>query len=155
VPFRVERDGETVTIQAPIRTSNPANCSQGITRAWRMARVREARDRKDRARALVLAARPLPPLPVVVTVTRESPRKLDAWDGLGGALKQVIDGTTQALGLASDDDPRVAWHVAQRKAKSVGVVIRIESLADARRRRREELLEELAALDEAVGGARA
>lgn len=44
----------------------------------------------------------------VVRMVRVAPRELDD-DNLASAFKSVRDGITDAFGLASDRDPRVAW----------------------------------------------
>lgn len=63
-------------------------------------------------------------LPLVVVLTRVSPRELDT-DNLSGALKGCRDGIADGLGLRDDRDPRVTWHVRQRKGKAaVEVIVR-------------------------------
>lgn len=77
--------------------------------------------------------RPLPPFPVVVTVTRLAPSSgLDPHDGLGAACKAVIDGVTDGLGLTNDRDPRVTWKLAQERSPRgvYGVRVRIETAID-------------------------
>lgn len=55
------------------------------------------------------------PWKVEVTITRVAPsRGLDPHDGLGAALKGVIDGVADALGV-DDRDPRVVWKLEQRR----------------------------------------
>lgn len=61
-------------------------------------------------------------LPVVVTLTRRSPRALDD-DNLRSALKAVRDGVADALGV-DDRDPRVTWEYDQVRG-SYGVDVRI------------------------------
>ena len=78
----------------------------------------EAPAQRSAAHVHVLAARPLPDLPVVVTVTRVAPSQgLDPHDALGPALKGCIDGVADALGLANDRDPRVTWKLDQRRGR--------------------------------------
>lgn len=60
--------------------------------------------------------------PLVVTVTRIAPgRGLALHDALPAALKPVIDGVADGLGLdpngLHDDDPRLTWRHAQRKGR--------------------------------------
>jgi hypothetical protein len=54
-----------------------------------------------------------PAFPLVVTLTRVTPRELDDGDNLATSLKAVRDGVADYLGLRSDRDPRVAWRYAQ------------------------------------------
>lgn len=94
----------------PLRTPNPLNGSHGH---WaRKARIRKTH--RDIVR-MAIAARGRHPLPVVATITRVAPsRGLDPHDGLGAALKGVIDGIADALGV-DDRDPRVRWDLRQRR----------------------------------------
>jgi len=66
----------------------------------------------------------VPPLPVVVWLTRVSPRELDD-DNLRPALKAVRDEVAYRLGLPNDRDPSVKWEYAQRKGRPA-VVIHVE-----------------------------
>lgn len=76
------------------------------------AKARQVRAQRD-ATAWVLGSRPRPSLPVVVTLTRVSPRRLDD-DNLRGAFKAVRDQVATWLGV-DDADPRVRWDYDQRK----------------------------------------
>lgn len=51
---------------------------------------------------------------VVVTLTRVSPRAMDAHDNLRAALKPHVDGIADALGI-DDSSQLVRWEYAQRK----------------------------------------
>ena len=62
---------------------------------------------------MFLGARPRPPLPTVVTLTRIAPRPLDG-DNLAGAFKAMRDAVAEWLGV-DDADPRVTWAYAQRR----------------------------------------
>lgn len=129
------RQRDFVEVAFLLRTKNPNNGSQGWSRNASFAKARARKTQRERTRAHVLAARPLPPLPVVVTVTRCAPsRGLDPHDGLGAALKGCIDGVGDALGLKDDRDPRVTWRLAQERAPKghYGVKIRIEAAEDVR-----------------------
>ncbi len=69
--------------------------------------------------------------PLVVTLTRVSPRELDD-DNLRGALKAIRDQVADNLGLPSDRDRRVRWEYGQAKCKprEAGVrVVLVEALA--------------------------
>jgi hypothetical protein len=61
---------------------------------------------------------------VAVYVRRESPRLLDWHDNLGTALKAVIDGVADALGVR-DDDSRLTVLVDQTKARRPCVTIAV------------------------------
>jgi hypothetical protein len=68
------------------------------------------------AQALMLA-------PVLVTLTRVGPRKLDD-DNVQGALKAIRDEVAAQLGL-DDGDPRITWKYEQAKG-DYAVRVRIE-----------------------------
>jgi hypothetical protein len=76
------------------------------------------RRRRDRQRAAVneqLKGWNKPPLPLVITLTRIAPRKLDS-DNLAMAFKRgVRDTIAKWLGV-DDGDERIEWRYAQRKA---------------------------------------
>jgi hypothetical protein len=123
-----------VTVAFPLRTSNPNNGATGNTRLAGILRAKARKAQRQTTRLHVLSAGPLPPLPVRVTITRIAPSKgLDPHDGLGAALKAVIDGTADALGLDDDRDPRVSWVLEQRRGPrgAYGVEVRIEPVEQA------------------------
>lgn len=62
--------------------------------------------------------------PLIVTITRISPRELD-WDNAVGSAKATIDAVAKALRI-DDRDKRVTWDVKQEKGPSA-VRIRIEA----------------------------
>lgn len=67
-------------------------------------------------------------LPLVVKLTRVSPRELDD-DNLRPALKAVRDGITDALaslGITSDRDRRVTWQYAQERGRPREQAVRVE-----------------------------
>lgn len=108
----VRRHRDELVLVLPLRTRNPLNGSQAGYYA-------KARARKRERTLVALALRPQLAglaLPVRVLVTRIAPRELDAWDGLGAALKGCIDGVADAFGVR-DDDPRLAIEVAQRRGQ--------------------------------------
>lgn len=102
-----------------VKTTNPNNGSQGWSRNATYAKARTRKAQRAQAMLETRAALGLHPrLPVVVTLTRVAPSNgLDPHDGLGASLKGIIDGITDALGLASDRDSRVRWHIEQRRGK--------------------------------------
>lgn len=81
---------------------------------------------------LHLSRFPKPTGPVVVTITRVSPRQLDS-DNLAGACKSVRDGVADWLGVDDGVAERaglVLWQCAQEvKAKTYEVRILIEAKA--------------------------
>lgn len=130
----VRRQGSWVEVQFALKTTNPNNGSQGWSRNASFAKARTRKAQRTATSLRVFAAGPLPVLPVVVTVTRIAPSDgLDPHDGLGAALKGVIDGAADALGLKSDRDPRVTWRLEQERGpqKYYGVRIRIEAAQQA------------------------
>lgn len=99
-----------------VKTRNPNNGAQGVTRRAMFAR---ARQRKEQ-RALLLVCTKVhvrnPVFPLAVTLTRVAPSNgLDPHDGLGAALKGCIDGIADGLGLKNDRDKRVTWILQQRR----------------------------------------
>lgn len=68
----------------------------------------------------------------VVTLTRIAPGTLDD-DGLAAAFKAVRDGLTDALGFASDSDPRLRWRYGQHRghAGQYAVRVRLETMTSA------------------------
>lgn len=102
----------------PIKTVSEANSHQH----WR---VRQKRAKAHREAMIVLSLGDLPPLPVVVTLTRLSPRALDS-DNLPTATKHIRDGIADRYGV-KDNDPRIQWCYAQEKAKEFGVRIGIQT----------------------------
>ena len=120
----------SITTAHGLRTPNPLNGSHAH---WAgKARIRKT----QRTCAALLAAQLGPvrfirgldrwvPWKAVVTITRIAPsRGLDPHDGLGAALKGVIDGVADALGV-DDRDPRVTWRLEQERGPW-GVRIRVE-----------------------------
>lgn len=110
-------------VRLPIRTRNPLNQPTGNTR---VAGIMRSRARAQQRGATLLAvsaalrARGLDGValaPWRVTITRVSPGRLDPHDGLGAALKGVIDGIAEALGIDDGDERRVRFVPAQRKGR--------------------------------------
>lgn len=66
-----------------------------------------------------------PRLPVVVTLTRVSPRVLDAHDNLRGACKPAVDEVAAYLGLSSDASPWVTWEYRQQRGKGFALVVEV------------------------------
>ncbi len=110
-------------VVAPIKTVSEANQRDHWVKRHRRAK----RQRRDAA-----LITPRHPLPVVVTLTRIAPRKLDD-DNLRGALKAVRDGVTDKLGLTDDSDPRLTWVYRQERGqpKQYGVSIELQAPDDS------------------------
>ncbi len=100
-------------------------CSESNQRDhWAKRAARARRQRGVTTLACAMAARAVQ-LPVVVTLTRISPRPLDD-DNLRGALKAVRDGVADAFGL-DDRNPQLRFEYAQRRGgvgeRAVGISI--------------------------------
>ncbi len=119
-----------ISLTIPIKTTNPNNGSQGMSRGAAMSKARRRKVQRFAAKMHCSGAFTVypgrPPLPADVTVTRLAPSNgLDPHDGLGAALKGVIDGVADALGLANDRDERVTWVLEQERSKTYGVRVEI------------------------------
>ena len=114
--------------------------SEANTRSHWAARHRRASEGRELATLylrMVMATEPAPEMPVVVTLTRISPRQLDE-DNLSRAFKAIRDGVADALlptnvgnqhrRWADDSDGQILWLYAQRKGepKEHAVEIKIE-----------------------------
>ena len=103
-------------IMVPIHTISEANKREH----WRAGHARH-KQQKYAVRLALLSHKLPQKLPVVVTMTRQSPRTLDS-DNLQTAMKNVRDAiaehfiTDKAPGRA-DDDPRFEWSYHQIKSK--------------------------------------
>lgn len=95
-------------VPVPLRLHSEANGSHGH---WSVRAARVKHQRHTVAWCLRQHAKPA--LPVTVTVTRISPRKLDAHDNLPRSAKATCDQVAEWLGI-KDNDPRVTWQYAQR-----------------------------------------
>ena len=94
----------------------------------------ERHKRRSAQRGLVawsfkLSSEKPPPLPVVVTLTRISPRMLDVGDNLNSSMKAVRDEVAKQLGI-DDADPRVTWFYEQRKGDPKKQAVEIEIVED-------------------------
>lgn len=111
-----------VDVVLPLRTVSEPN----VRGHWAVKSQR-ARNQRWVARHLVSGAE-LPRPPLVVTLCRVSPRRLDD-DNLRGALKHVRDGVADALGI-DDGSDLVEWRYAQvakiKSAEKFAVWVRIE-----------------------------
>ena len=102
---------EVIVIPLPLKIVSVAN----LREHWR---TKAARAKLHRHTALaLLRTHKLPMLPITVYLTRVAPRELDS-DNLASAFKAVRDGVADWLNV-NDNDPRVTWEYAQRKAAGV------------------------------------
>jgi hypothetical protein len=118
-----------------VATRNLANYQRGTGRRQMMARVREAKKHRNDAwvmtRTSMMMAKVTPAalVPCVVTLRRMSShwRGLDRHDGLPGALKNVVDGIADALGI-DDGGPMVEWRYENKRCArgNFGVEVQIE-----------------------------
>jgi hypothetical protein len=122
-----------IAFKLAVRTRNPNNGSQGWSRNAAFAKARERKAQRQLAWAKTLSMAGLAPrMPCTVVLTRVAPSSgLDPHDGLGAALKGIIDGVADGLGLTNDRDPRVTWVLAQRRGRpgEYAVAVRIDSNA--------------------------
>lgn len=109
-----------VIVFVPLPTINPLN-----RREHHHARARRvAKERGLTTLCLRANGGPPPALPVVVTLTRVSPRAMDS-DGAIASQKSVRDAVAAWLGVDDRDTPELVWRYEQRKGP-VGVEIRVE-----------------------------
>lgn len=116
IPIAVPEGAVFIRLEG-MKTRNPNNGAQGWSRNAAFAKARRRKQERTAAHTAVWARRPkLPPSPWRITITRVAPSAgLDMHDGLGAALKGVIDGTADGLGLTNDRDPVVMWILSQRR----------------------------------------
>lgn len=122
-----------VVLTLSIRTRNPGNLRRSNSRIEALARAGE--DRKQRKTAFVLTLAAIHKsgytradlIPARVTLVRVGAGHLDPHDGLPSAMKRVVDGIADALGV-NDGGRFVRWRYGQRKAppKTYAVEVRIE-----------------------------
>lgn len=118
----------SLTFTIPVRTKNPNNGATGHTRLAAILRSRDRKVQRETARAHALGhAVTGTRMPCTVVLTRVAPSGgLDPHDGLGAALKGIIDGVADALGLTNDRDPRVRWVLGQRRGKRGEYAVEVE-----------------------------
>ncbi len=121
-------------LSLPIRTTNPLNGSQGVTRGAMLLAARKRAEIRFVVRAAVLGEAAIQNVscaklvPGVVTLSRLSSRRLDD-DGLRAALKSVRDGVADALRV-NDGSSDIEWSYEQGGATRgrYAVEIRIDGL---------------------------
>mgnify|MGYP001589632370 CR=1 FL=1 len=123
-----------MTFTVPIKTVSALN----VREHWAV-RARRVKSERQSVYVMALAERLVNrtpngcrlavTLPVTVTLTRISHRRLDAHDNLRAACKGVADEITALLGLKTDADERVEWRYRQSsEGKGVyGVRVTVES----------------------------
>jgi len=113
-------DKFSVLIPVEARSLNK-RAAHPMAHARHVTKVREAT-------AWMLAGKPKPALPCVVTVCRiANSTGLDEHDNLPGSLKACIDQVAHWLGLKDDRDPRVTWVYAQERGKAFAVRVTVEA----------------------------
>jgi len=105
-------------ISIPLRLPSSPN----LREHWAVKARRVKAER--RAVAWLLGNGPRPPLPLVVTLTRVSPRCIRDGDNLQGAFKSCRDEVAKWFGV-DDADPRVAWRYDQRRGAPKRHVVEI------------------------------
>lgn len=115
------RLGATLCAVLPVATPNPSNGSHGH---WRLEHARKRRLRKLAALGCPTAA-----LPVTVRLVRLSAGRLDEHDNLRSALKPIVDGCADRLGV-KDNDPRIRWEYAQERVPRGTYGVRIEVISE-------------------------
>jgi len=109
-----------VIVYVPVETRSETNQREH----WG-ARHRRRKMQRTATYYELLAFEPLrPDPPVVVTLTRISPRKLDD-DNLRAALKACRDGVADWLGI-DDGDERIEWRYGQEKGAPREKAVRVE-----------------------------
>jgi hypothetical protein len=104
------------TCVIPVRTVSESNQSLGGWHA-KIARWKQQRDLTE----MYVKRLDLPPLPVVVTMTRIGKRMLDD-DNLSGSLKRVRDSIASVYGV-DDGSPLCRWVCEQEIGKEYGVKV--------------------------------
>ncbi len=112
---------QSVFVVVPLRLKNPLNNREH----WRKVSARGA-DEKGLTR-MMLGRRPVPPLPLTITIVRVGPRKLDS-DGLAASAKHVRDAVASWIGV-DDGDERLGWVYTQQQSSDHAVHIVVESAA--------------------------
>lgn len=115
-------------IKFTVPVATPSVSNQRIH--WRKRHAQTKLQRGVTAMAWRAAELKAPPLPVVVSLTRVSPRTLDD-DNLRGSLKAVRDEIAKVLSVDDGDTKRIAFAYDQRKPptpRTTFVEVEIRSL---------------------------
>lgn len=109
-----------VQAQLPIRLVSEAN----LREHWRARDKRASDQRGTTLRCLSSIPFVTPKPPLVVTIVRVAPRKLDD-DNLAISGKHVRDGIADYLGV-DDGDPRITWRYEQAQGEPGQYATRIQ-----------------------------
>jgi len=130
--------GEKLEVKIDIRTYSEANLRQHWAARARRAKaqreaafllmrealLRQSRIRRDKPQAPNPENDGVNLKPIVITLTRIAPRRLDP-DNLARSMKAVQDGIADALRM-DDGDPRLQWRYAQAKGKPKEYAVLVE-----------------------------
>lgn len=83
------------------------------------------KNKQKKATRICLVGKEIPPAPLLVTITRLAPRKLDD-DNLQGACKFIRDEIARKVGI-DDGSSQYTWRYEQKTAKTYGVDVEITS----------------------------
>ena len=115
-----------IQFTANIKTKNPLNGASGNSRLAAIIRSNERKRQRKVIAMMTQAYVKIPVFPLVVRITRVAPSAgLDVHDGLGAALKGVIDGIADGLGLSNDRDERVRWELNQRRGRQGNYLVEV------------------------------
>jgi hypothetical protein len=115
-----------IVITVPIRLVSVAN----LRECWQK-RARRAADHRGLVRTLLAnQGKWRGGFPVVVTMTRVAPRKLDSHDNLRAAFKACVDGVCDHL-MVRDNDEALSFAYAQERGNVGEYAVRIEISAGA------------------------
>lgn len=108
-------------IRVPLKTINPLNRREHwAVRSSRVKRERELVTLWARA-----AKFKVPPLPLIVTMTRIAPRKLDPHDALPASFKGAADALCALIGV-DDRTEQIDWRYRQQRGEPREYAIQIE-----------------------------
>ena len=119
-----------VLVRLPIKVESEANKREH----WRKVNKRKQEQREATHMAVAAAFKKTPlQAPLIVTLTRIGPRKLDS-DNVVGGFKFVRDGVAKAVGIDDGDRARIGWNYAQRTSSPKAEIrYGIEILIEERR----------------------
>lgn len=94
---------------------------------WRTLQKRKQQEK--RITKAIMVASPKMGLPLLVTFTRYSPRKLDD-DNLPSCFKYIRDEVARWFGCGDSPDDPISWVYKQEKAKEIYSTIQIEEVKE-------------------------
>ena len=107
-------------VTVPIRIESVAN----LREPWQQ-KARRNREQYTSVWYALKAAKFPYAVPCTVTLTRISPRPLDAHDNLPSSMKKIVDCIADWLDL-NDNDPMVTWAYAQERGKPKEYALKVE-----------------------------